>query len=348
LRHRRTFGNHRVVILLLLLLLQLPRAGNAAKRETAPGILVRREGACRLVLPEANQAIQRRLRSICSDGVQTIYRQLGAPPPAMPPHAPEIEVRIVARPADFSRHSPQGVVLPDWTGAVAFPKHGRILLPLFHADGRPHTDTEVTLLHELSHLAFYKVAGDIRAPRWFTEGIAILQSEGSSLQRRSALWWASLLNRIQSLEAIERYPRSDLRARQAYAQGAEFVAFLLQAKGWEGIRQVLSSLESDGFEAAFRRVYGASIPAMEARWQRQLFGSTDWMMTVTSDAVFLGAAALFCLLAFWIIRRRYHRQLVHMEQEEESIRQLIAAVEEEAADRSDADETDSASRTVLH
>jgi hypothetical protein len=291
--------------------------------------VVARTGVCRLTTPRRNAGLQHLLHDTCEHTARRIYAQLGA---AFPSSSGAIDVRIVEDPEQLHEKAPAGLRLPEWTGAVAFPEHGLILLPLYRMDGSVHSDMDVTLAHELSHMAFRQASGGARVPRWFSEGVAILQSEGSSMERRGAIWWASMVNDISSLRDIERYPEGGANAARAYAQAAEFTSFLVEQYGWAGIRRILYQVRTVPFEVAFRNACGVSVEHLEARWRRRLFAGSSWLRELTGDTVVLGLAALLCIMGFRIVRRRHRRRLSEMEAEERAMDRLISAIEERSAD----------------
>jgi uncharacterized membrane protein YcjF (UPF0283 family) len=160
-----------------------------------------------------------------------------------------------------------------------------------------------------------------------------LQSEGTPLKRRSEIWWASLLNRIPRLAELETYPSDGIRAGQEYAQAADFMAFAINTtpNGWEKIKQLLKLIKTDknsiSFNEAFQTAFGRSISTMEQQWRTKLFKRRDWLVKLTDDAVWLGLAAILCIIGFIVVKKRKKIRLLEMEQEEAPLENTINAIE---------------------
>ncbi|MBN2340416.1 MAG: hypothetical protein JXX29_00560 [Deltaproteobacteria bacterium] len=289
--------------------------------------VTRTRGYCRITVPARNAGFASMVEDTCVHGVPLIFNQLGVDVDES--SFSPVDVVVMQRPQEMAHFAPRGAQVPTWSGAVAFPSHHLVLLPMLRRDGSPVDDSEITLSHELSHVAFYQASAGAETPRWFSEGVAILQSEGSSFHRKRSIWWASLLNRIEPLDAVAKYPEGARAAEQAYAQAADFTAFLIEREGWNGVRFLLSQLQLGvPFEEAFYHSYGTSVAFLEREWNEQLFGSLGWLMAVTGDAVWLGLGALICIAGFFIVRRRKHQRLKEMEEEEAQLEQAIAAIDE--------------------
>ena len=292
--------------------------------ETSGTLVTRTTGGCVITVPRANEGVVSVLKNVCSDVVPRVFGQLGAVTPKRT--FKPVAIRVVEHPSEMHQLAPPGTGLPLWSGAVAFPAHNLVMLPLQRLDGSAATDLETTLVHELSHVAFYRASGGAKTPRWFSEGVAILQSEGSPWRRSSSIWWASLVNNIQPLSAIENYPEGAKAAEQAYAQAADFTAFLIDRAGWGGIRHLLSGIKKgETFDEAFFQAFGVNSRYLEKKWRDQLFGGMGWLMHVTGDATWLGLGALLCIAGYFLMRRRKNRRLKEMEEEEKPLDDTIAA-----------------------
>ena len=321
-------------ILLLLLLLQGTTVLGAPATETGASgeLITRQRGNCVITVPRKNEGVISTLSKICVGDVPRIFQQLGAV--GKDGKFDSVSIRVVSHPSEMHSLAPQGTSLPLWSGAVAIPTHNRVMLPLLRLDGGPANDLETTLIHEISHVAFYRASAGARTPRWFSEGVAILQSEGSSHHRSPSIWWASLIDDIQPLSDIAHYPKGAKAAEQAYAQAADFSAFLIEREGWAGVRFLLANLKSgETFDAAFRQAYGVRSETLEKEWRAQLFGGMGWLMQVTSDAMWLGLAAVLCIAGFFLVRRRKKKRLKEMEAEEKHLEDAIATLDELIAER---------------
>ncbi|MBN2530596.1 MAG: hypothetical protein JXR76_29685 [Deltaproteobacteria bacterium] len=316
-----------VMVLVLLLLDSVAMAKRIDPLPETETLVTRTRGHCVITVPKKNDGILALLSGVCTNDVPRIYRQLGVNWSSK--EVAPITIRVVSHPSDMHRLAPPGTSLPLWSGAVAFPTQNLVMLPLQRMDGGPSEDLEVTLVHEISHVAFRAASGGAVTPRWFSEGVAILQSEGSSFHRSQSIWWASLIDDIRPLKEIEKYPEGAKSAEQAYAQAADFTTFLIEREGWNGIRFLLAAIrDGSSFDDAFRQSYGQNVNRLEKKWREELFGGMGWLMHVTGDGMWLGLGALICIVGFFLVRRRKKQRLKEMEEEEAHLEKAIASLDE--------------------
>jgi hypothetical protein len=311
-----------------VLLLALAAPAEAASPPVPDGHTALEIGACRLVLPRGNAGAAGELAETCREAAPRIFRQLGQ---ALPEDGPDrIEVRLVDDPARMAGAAPPGLAPPPWSGAAAYPEHGLVILALRRRDGGPVGDLQAVFEHELSHLALRRaLPAGARVPRWFSEGLAIQQSEGSSLLRDGVLRWAAAGGSLLPLRAIERYPDAPGQINLAYAQAAGFVGFLLQDGGFPGIRALLRRMGGgEAFDEAFAAVYGQSADAAEAEWREALGGGLAWVALLTGSGALWGAITVLFLLAVSAARRRKRGRLRAMAEEEEPVQRLIGTFEQ--------------------
>ena len=330
-RPRRRWAHPGIAWLLFALLWALPATlwASAARHTT-------HVGGCLIEYEARHRGTVTALSDICNRDIFHIYEQLGADFSHLYQRSGAVNIRIVAHPDQMPQHAPPGISLPAWSGAVAFPGHNLILLPLARRDGGPNTGYEITLLHELSHIAFHRASGGARVPRWFSEGVAILQSERSSIGRRGAMWWSSLSGDLPSLADIEHYPEGAMAAEHAYAMAADFCASFIGRGGWRGVRYLLKLLsEGEDFARAFDTAFGRSLHQAEAEWRSRVLGSSEWLLLLTSStAAWSGMLVLFVFA--WIrARERKRQQIERMAQEEAPLDHLIETLSQMALDAPD-------------
>lgn len=300
----------------------------AAQLPVPEGYLPFERSACRFVVPQRNAAIVDELAPTCVEALPRIRRQLGLDDNEGA--AALAEVRVVVDPADLTTVAPPGSSLPRWSGAVAFPEHALIVLALRNRAGAPVEELPIVLEHELAHLALKQALGPgARVPRWFSEGLAVQQSEGSSFRRSGVLWWAALGGELLPLSSIEGYPEAAGTANLAYAQAADFVGLLLRREGWMGVRAVLRRLAAgEPFDAAFEFAYRRSVGELERAWRAGLAGSPRWVIQVTGSGALWGAITMLFVLAYLAVRRRRRRRIAEMADEEAPLERLIGVIEE--------------------
>jgi hypothetical protein len=312
-----------IALAVALLASLVPCPARAAEREGPPGLATIDAGTCRFLLPPQNEGVARKLGPVCSRASGKIFEQLGVEAGG----APMVEVRIAGTPAGIKDLAVPHAAPPEWSGAVAYPDHGIIVLSLTHGDGRPVEDLEVMLEHELSHLAMRRALGGARVPRWFSEGVAIQQSEGSSLGRSAVLRLAAAGDRLLPLESIENYPTDRADVALAYAQAADFTGHLLGDLGWHGVRVVLNRLRAgDDFEEAFQAAYGGSVARMEREWRRGLREEWNWLALITGSGALWGVIVVLFVAAYVVVLRRQRRRLAQMEAEEAPLERLLSVI----------------------
>jgi hypothetical protein len=290
------------------------------------GFSVVHTGACRVVLPERNRGVLSELEETCQEGVTRIFAQLGQKQGA---GKTPLEVRIVSSPNQMKAVAPKKSPPPPWSGAVAYPEHMMVIVPLRNRTGSPLADLDIVLEHELSHLALRSALGGAKVPRWFSEGIAIHQSEKSSIKRHWLVWLASRRDRLLPLDEIEVYPDRVVDINLAYAEAADFFGLLLREGGWLSVRALIRRV-ADGaeFDEAVRYAFGRSLASLEREWLSGLTSRWQWIPLITGTGALWGFIVALFLLAYVLVKRRKKRRLQEMALEEEALDQVIETLDD--------------------
>jgi hypothetical protein len=170
----------------------------------------------------------------------------------------------------------------------------------------PAEELLTTAQHEISHVALGSLAGPGRTPIWFSEGLAIRQSEPVAFERIWLMTEAALVDRLLPLSALDSaYPPGGGRIGVGYAQSVHFVGFLATRYGDARFKAFIRALGSraEPFEAVLAEVYGQPLAALEAEWREGLTFWWGWIPVVvvgTSFWVILGGLLVFA----WRRRRR--------------------------------------------
>jgi hypothetical protein len=186
---------------------------------------------------------------------------------------------------------------PAWGAAVALPAERTILV---RADGER---LEVTLRHELAHLALHE-AVPVRVPLWFDEGYAA--------------WAAGEWDRLGSLElnlAVARGATPDLTALDgalrgsastadaAYALAVSAVAELARRNPSGTLEPLLGRLEAgEDFDAAVLATTGLRLDRFDVSWQRAVRRRYNLGLWLIAGGGWL-VAALVVLGLVWRRRR---------------------------------------------
>ncbi len=294
-----------LVVLWLALPHELAAAPNPARVESH---------ACTVIVTSGNQSLAEDLLETCEAAKEKIYPQLGIEDTL---GVRPVDLRLVPRPSDMKDVSPTGSAPPSWSGAVAYPKFNVIILSKYHKSGAPVEDLDTVLEHEMSHLALRAVLGDAEVPRWFSEGVAIMQSEHSSMRRIWLVWTAAFGDSLLPLAAINKYPDRPGQINLAYAEAADFTNFLIGEGGWPAIRAVINLTASGTrFEEAIEVAFGRTLRDLEVAWRASLMNNWQWVPLVTGTGALWGLIVVLFFVAFAVVQRKKKKRLLEMEAEE--------------------------------
>jgi len=306
---------------------------------TGPGFTVRQAGRCEVAFRPRHAGAVEVVIEECDEAVSELARQLG--PRSLPTDS--VRVRIEGNTRKMALLAPPGAPPPPWADAVAYPEIGLILLSLTTGTGVSRPPLGQVLRHEISHLLLRRAAGHNELPKWFVEGVAIVQAQEASLARFRLLAGAVISGRLLSLSQMRRtYPRREWEINLAYAQAAELVSELVEKRGgWGPVRQLLKKVRSGvSFYAAFAMIYGESAGAFAYKW------STNLKKRLNILPVISGSAFLWTLMAFLLIWG-----YVRKSQEKREKLAAMAAEEagyDEALDRLEKALDDSRDKPLIH
>lgn len=138
-----------------------------------------------------------------------------------------------------------------------------------------------TLAHELTHLIIGGASRDT-VPIWLHEGLAKYAETawrgepglGISVEQQKKLREAAKKGELIPFSAMHpsmaKLPSQEA-ASLAFTEVFTFIEFLVEKKGWPGIRQLLREMASGKSDAeAIASVYGSSLRELERRWRRTL------------------------------------------------------------------------------
>ena len=198
---------------------------------------------------------------------------------------------------------------PEWASGLAFPR----LRSIFLRGDVPAEELLTTAQHEISHVALGAAIGDgARVPIWFSEGVAIRQSEPVAFDRIWLLTESALADKLLPLSELDRgYPTGGGRVGVGYAQSVHFVGFLVSRDGEAKFHALVQALSTPGaeFEATLAKVYGRPLSGIETEWRDTLGFWWGWI-----PVVFIGASfwVILGLLLVWAWRRRRREQALRI------------------------------------
>jgi hypothetical protein len=211
------------------------------------------------------------------------------------------EVRVGMGREEMRQLAPGVEGVPRWAEALAYPGRNLILLD---ARSLVQPSGEVTLRHELSHVALGQLAPSW--PHWFQEGIAMyLTGDRFSITQYAAMFRAVTNDRLFDFEDLsESWPQQPQDVEIAYAQSVVFVAHLVDRYGSEKVGDLVDHVHAGApFEVAFARAFQTSVGVEQHTWERELPRRYSWVPILTGGSVLWGLAALLAVAA-WVRRSR--------------------------------------------
>jgi hypothetical protein len=227
-----------------------------------------------------------------------------------------IEVRFARNVEEMRAISPRQP--PAYADAVAFSPEDVIAISL--TTTRHNRVSLVTVLrHELTHLVLRWVVGEARVPRWFNEGLAIVESDELAFERLKLLWPSVASGELTPLSRIDRsFPSRDFDVNRAYAESGDVVRFLTTYEGEWRVRELLQRLgRGEPFYEAMESTWGQSVRELEHAWHLDLQRRFSVMPTVTAGMTLWVAVGLMAVLAYVKRRRDVTRRIAAMPDEDE-------------------------------
>ncbi len=200
---------------------------------------------------------------------------------------------------------------PAWAAGTAWSGRSEIYLRTrLPRTGRSRLGQ--TFVHEVVHIAVGRSFGE-RPPRWLNEGLAKLLAGELTPQDHALLTQATVAGRVMSLDDItRRWPRGEARARLAYVQSTDFLAWL--GRRGEGVLPALLAAMSGGqdLEAAVFTATGEPLRELEDAWRSRITFWHAWLPALGSTGVLWGLTSLLFLFAAWKRRRAFRKQMQAM------------------------------------
>lgn len=259
-----------------------------------------------------------------NDSVPKFAKLLGVP------IGGRIVIYVAQDDAEF--HALQPGRTPEWADGTAWPGIGAVFLrsPRVRADG---AESMLRVLdHELTHVLLGRAFAPHDPPRWLQEGLARDLAGEQGPQDAAIISRGVVTGGLFSLENLHTaFPRGPNGAQLAYAQSADFVAFIRGEKGDEAVRKLIRELAGGAsIDAAIYRSTGETLGALDDRWRARFSGGSAWLAGAGSLATFA-----FCLAVIGgLLRRRAQtRERMRRMREAEAARDaaMFAAIQERQA-----------------
>ena len=227
-------------------------------------------------------------------------------------------IHVVVAPTQAEFHSLQPGSLPDWADGTAWPHRGLIFLRAPRLRGHTNESLETVLEHELVHVLMGRAFGKRPVPRWLQEGVAQLQSGEYTAETTATLANGILGDNLMSLYELSRgFPDNALRAQLAYAQSADFVAYIQNVHGEQAIKTLIHEMaRGERFAPAIRIATGEYVDDLDLAWRSRLKSSHLGLSPLFSEGVWWGLGALLVPVAWFAVRRRNRKKLDRWSREE--------------------------------
>jgi hypothetical protein len=200
---------------------------------------------------------------------------------------------------------------PEWADGTAWPQRGLIYLRSNRV--RIGTDEPLTqvLDHELVHIILGRAFSPRPVPRWLQEGAAQILAEQYSSELTDRLASGLLGDSLLRLDEITRgFPSDAGRARLAYAQSADLVAYLQNSYGDDVLAKITLGLASGlSVDSALRKATGVTAPELDRAWRSRISASPMWLKPLVADSTLLGVTGVIFIAGGMFARRRRRKVL---------------------------------------
>lgn len=221
---------------------------------------------------------------------------------------------------------------PSWADATAYPRRGIIYLRAPRARGGLARPIEQVVDHELVHILLGRAFAPHPAPSWLQEGVAQVYAGEYDPQTTRDLARGLLFGELHSLESLARgFPADPFQARLAYAQSADFIAYVQRQHGPQAVGKLVRELASgQTIEAAVYRSTGTFLRQLDRDWRQGLASSPLSLAPLFEHADIIWAFGGLLLIVGGVLRRRrFHQRLREMEAEERLVDELLAQARRE-------------------
>lgn len=230
----------------------------------------------------------------------------------LPPEAVEnIHIYLLGDINRYFREQGSQGGAPEWAAGLTILRDGVILIKLAPR-GTSRIEPEMTLAHELNHVALRRIARDAYFPHWFYEGLAMTTTDDWNINRAEVLARASMAGKLFDLDGIDdAFGKIGATVELAYAESAHFVSWLAKENGDESIKKLIEqTANGQPFDAAFSDIYGRSPRAAFALWHDQMSRDRSLFANVFSPEGIFFIISVFAAIALTIalIRRTSARK----------------------------------------
>ena len=212
---------------------------------------------------EGGQRFGQNLLRIASESLEQLSQEAGI--------APEGKVRLTIYPS-FDALRNALLAVPEWTGGIAFPEYGSIMIGIAVDSG---DWAEEVIPHELAHLVTGELTFNclgIRMPTWLSEGLSVYAEGPGDPEKIQDLKEKATARNLPSLRSLAGgFPANADLAGLAYLQSGEVVRFMITSYGPEKMAGLLDELKNGSIiDSALEEVYGLDTDSLDLTWQASI------------------------------------------------------------------------------
>ncbi len=245
-----------------------------------------------------------------------------------------IHVYLATTDAQFRELQPGNA--PSWADATAYPALGVIYLRSNKARHGQSKPLEQVLDHELTHIVLGRAFMPERPPQWLQEGVAQVVAGEFTPETSNEIAAGMLAGGLISLEDLARgFPHDPVRAKLAYAQSADFVAWYEMQYGQEALSELVKEVAGGAtLHAAVRRTTGQFLDDIDSEWRgRFSAGIPLSFKPLTSVDIWWAFGGIALLIGGVLRRRQFKRRLEEMEAEERLVDEMLEQMATEQFER---------------
>lgn len=245
----------------------------------------------------------RHLATHAAEAIPRIGKELGLPPGGV------MDIYVAPSRGTFDQMQPG--TPPPWADGTAWPRRGLIFLHSPRVRSGTASPLTQVLDHEIAHIVLGRGFGPRAVPHWLQEGTAQLVAKEYTPELTERLGAGVLGDNLLALDQITRgFPLDPMRAQLAYAQSADFLAFLRNEYGDDAVQAVVFEMARGATaEHALRDATGLTLTQLDRRWRGRLSNTgLLGLQTLVSDTALLGLTGFgFVLMGTLTLRRRRQR-----------------------------------------
>jgi hypothetical protein len=198
-----------------------------------------------------------------------------------------------------------GKKMPVWAVGVAVSGRNTIALKSRRLARRGGSNLRKTVRHELTHIVLGSNYMMDFLPRWFNEGVAMVEADEPTFRGDFNLAAAVLLGTFVPLSSLDgefRTARNDI-ASVCYGQSRSLVNFIIDQHGEPAVMKLLAHTNTDSAADPFRSVLGLSAAHIYHRWRVSL-QKYVYMYSIMSGIGLFWLMAVLVVIAY--VRKKIH------------------------------------------